>query len=63
MVLTNPRDVTALLKKHNLFTKKFLGQNFLVDDQALETIIKAANLSSDDEIIEVIQDTDDAQYS
>lgn len=53
MTLTDPKDVTALLKKHNLFTKKFLGQNFLVDNEALESIVKAANISSEEEIIEI----------
>jgi 16S rRNA (adenine1518-N6/adenine1519-N6)-dimethyltransferase len=42
-----------LLREHNLRAKKGLGQNFLVDDTVLESIIQAADLKPTDTVIEV----------
>lgn len=42
-----------LLRRYNIRAKKGLGQNFLVDDNALETILNAADLKSADTVIEV----------
>ncbi|MBT4917404.1 ribosomal RNA small subunit methyltransferase A [Candidatus Peregrinibacteria bacterium] len=53
MDLTNIDQITQLLKKHKLHTKKHLGQNFLIDRSALEEIVKAADIQSTDHIIEV----------
>jgi 16S rRNA (adenine1518-N6/adenine1519-N6)-dimethyltransferase len=38
---------------HNLWAKKFLGQNFLTDREALEKIVEAASISPEDHVIEV----------
>jgi 16S rRNA (adenine1518-N6/adenine1519-N6)-dimethyltransferase len=43
----------SLLVRHNLWAKKGLGQNFLVDEKAFDKIIEAADLKSADNIIEV----------
>jgi 16S rRNA (adenine1518-N6/adenine1519-N6)-dimethyltransferase len=42
-----------LLGHYNLRAKKGLGQNFLIDDAVLQTIIQAADLKPTDTIIEV----------
>jgi len=42
-----------LLRKFDLRAKKGLGQHFLIDDEVLETILAAAELSPTDTIIEV----------
>jgi hypothetical protein len=34
-------DVIGILKRHGLYLKKSLGQNFLVDPEALDRIIEA----------------------
>lgn len=48
-----PPPVKTLLRRHNLRPRKRLGQHFLVDEGILESIISAAELSSDDIVIEV----------
>jgi len=47
------QQLEKILKKHNLFAKKGLGQNFLIDETALDHIIEAGDLSSADHIVEV----------
>lgn len=51
--LTNRQQLIGYLQSHGLYTKKSLGQNFLVDRVALDKIVEAAELSSNDCIIEV----------
>jgi 16S rRNA (adenine1518-N6/adenine1519-N6)-dimethyltransferase len=51
--LTSPTEVKNILQKHNLRLKRRLGQNFLTDKNILNKIIKAANLSSRDMVIEI----------
>ncbi len=46
-------SVRALLRAHNLQPRKHLGQNFLVDPAALARIVTAADLSTDDVVVEV----------
>ena len=46
-------QLKAVLQSKNLWAKKILGQNFLVDDQALDQIIEAADLYEGDEVVEV----------
>lgn len=43
----------SLLQKHNLWAKKRFGQNFMIDEQILCSIVEAANLKKTDNIIEV----------
>jgi 16S rRNA (adenine1518-N6/adenine1519-N6)-dimethyltransferase len=52
---TNPSLVQAkrLLRQSGLRAKKGLGQHFLVDEAILETILEAAELSSQDIVVEV----------
>ncbi len=46
-------SVRALLDSHGLRPRKSLGQNFLVDPVALSRIVDAAELSSDDIVLEI----------
>lgn len=46
-------ELKSLLQQNNLWAKKSLGQNFLVDENALNTIIESAELKPTDQIIEV----------
>ncbi|MCS6992878.1 MAG: 16S rRNA (adenine(1518)-N(6)/adenine(1519)-N(6))-dimethyltransferase RsmA [Anaerolineales bacterium] len=45
--------VTALLRQHGLRPDKALGQNFLHDPTALEKIVQAAEISSEDTVLEI----------
>lgn len=42
-----------LLKKHNIRPNKRLGQNFLIDEMALQNIVNAAALNKNDVVVEV----------
>lgn len=46
-------QLKTLLQAKNLWAKKTLGQNFLIDDAALDQIVEAADLYEGDEVIEV----------
>lgn len=48
--IQNPKQ---LLKKYGIKPSKRLGQNFLIDDSVLKKIIEAAELFSDDTILEI----------
>ncbi len=45
--------IPALLRKHGIEPRKRLGQNFLIDPAALGRIVRAAELSPDDAVLEV----------
>jgi len=51
--LTHLPTIKLLLEKHNLWAKKRFGQNFLVNRDILETIVKTADLSLADQVIEI----------
>jgi 16S rRNA (adenine1518-N6/adenine1519-N6)-dimethyltransferase len=46
-------DVKAVLRQFNLHPKKSLGQNFLVDEHALNNIVRAADVTPDDVVLEI----------
>lgn len=46
-------EVRALLDRHGLRARKSLGQNFLIDDESLDRIIEAADLSPGDTVLEI----------
>jgi 16S rRNA (adenine1518-N6/adenine1519-N6)-dimethyltransferase len=48
-----PLDAAALLKRYGLHAHKSLGQNFLQDVQALETIVSTAEIQSTDLVLEI----------
>jgi 16S rRNA (adenine1518-N6/adenine1519-N6)-dimethyltransferase len=47
------RDPRALLKAYGLKPKKRLGQNFLVSKPALERVVRAADLSGGEDVLEI----------
>src|SRR3989344_2862526 len=51
--LTDPIYLRNLLKRYQFKPKDYLGQNFLVDEEILQKIIKAADLKTDDVVLEV----------
>lgn len=53
MELTDISHIKRTLKAYGAYTKKDLGQHFLVDEEALNSIVEAANLSKDDKVVEV----------
>jgi 16S rRNA (adenine1518-N6/adenine1519-N6)-dimethyltransferase len=50
--LTSPSTVRELLQEHGLRLKKSLGQHFLCDENILNKLITAAEISSEDLVIE-----------
>lgn len=51
--LTNQKFLRDILHKFGFFTKKNLWQNFLIDQFVLDDIIKVAEISKGDEVIEI----------
>lgn len=51
--LATPRATLEVLERHGLYTKKKLGQHFLVDDNAVARIIALADLGGDETVLEV----------
>jgi 16S rRNA (adenine1518-N6/adenine1519-N6)-dimethyltransferase len=53
--MTSPerQTLSALLKKYNLRPGKNLGQNFLTDPGILDQIVKAADVNSQDTVLEI----------
>ncbi|MEW5801351.1 MAG: 16S rRNA (adenine(1518)-N(6)/adenine(1519)-N(6))-dimethyltransferase RsmA [bacterium] len=47
------QQVLDLLRRHRVFPKKSLGQNFLVSDHAVERLFAEAALSAKDQVIEI----------
>lgn len=48
-----PSSLIRLLKQHDVQPKKGLGQNFLISERLLESIVSAADLNSEDVVLEV----------
>lgn len=53
MKLTNTSVLIPLLEKHGIQLKHSLGQNFLVNEAIIEKIVKLAEVSESDDILEV----------
>lgn len=47
------KETEFIMKKYHIRADKSLGQNFLVDDEAVNGIVEAANVSKDDLVIEI----------
>ena len=47
------QETMFLLKKYHIVANKSLGQNFLIDDDAIEKTIKAAQIENNDIVIEI----------
>jgi len=53
MEIANREQTKEILRDNNLNLKKSLGQNFLVDNDILDKIVAAANLGSEDKVVEI----------
>jgi len=53
MDLTNKSELIKYLKQNDLWAKKSLGQNFLVDREVLNKIVEAAELKKSDTVLEI----------
>ncbi len=53
MDLSSKKQINFLLKKHRVRPAKGLGQNFLIDRQAVKKIIQTANLAREDTVLEI----------
>ncbi|MBI2574183.1 MAG: ribosomal RNA small subunit methyltransferase A [Candidatus Wildermuthbacteria bacterium] len=53
MDILSAQDIKQLLEKHGIHAKKSLGQNFLIDEKALQDMVQAANLSKQDTVVEI----------
>lgn len=52
--MNNIYDETRfLMKKYNITANKSLGQNFLIDDEAVNDIVSASEITKNDLIIEI----------
>ena len=51
--LTSPKYLKELLSRYGFHFSKSLGQNFLIDGNILEKIIKGATISSHDKVLEI----------
>jgi 16S rRNA (adenine1518-N6/adenine1519-N6)-dimethyltransferase len=50
---TSPKQASELLRTHGIRAQKRLGQNFLCDRNTLDKIVRAANLTPDDRVVEI----------
>ena len=48
-----PLNVRQILRRHNMWPKKQLGQNFLEDEGALEKVVAAADVQPADTVLEI----------
>jgi len=51
--LTSPAQVDALLKRHGLRPRKRWGQNFLIDRNTLDNVLRAAEVGPEDAVLEI----------
>ncbi len=51
--LTSPSVIKELLNKYNFQFRKRFGQNFLIDSNIVKKIVNAANITSEDTVIEI----------
>ena len=52
-ILGNPQNTIAVRQKYNFVFQKRFGQNFLIDTHVLDKIIRAAEISRDDMVLEI----------
>ena len=46
-------ETKFIMKKYNIKPNKGLGQNFIIDDEVIEDIVKGANVTKEDLVIEI----------
>ncbi len=52
-MLGNPQNTIEVLQKYDFHFQKKFGQNFLIDTHVLDKIIRAANITKDDMVLEI----------
>ena len=52
-ILGNPQNTIAVLQKYDFAFQKKFGQNFLIDTHVLDKIIKSAEITKDDMVLEI----------
>ena len=53
MNLTDLSTIKSILAKHKNSAKKFLGQNFLTSQEALDKIVEAPQIKENEHILEI----------
>ncbi|NLP34945.1 MAG: 16S rRNA (adenine(1518)-N(6)/adenine(1519)-N(6))-dimethyltransferase RsmA [Clostridiales bacterium] len=51
--LGNPKNTIAILNKYKFVFQKKFGQNFLIDNHVLDKIVRAAEITKDDFVLEI----------
>ncbi|MGN0151684.1 MAG: 16S rRNA (adenine(1518)-N(6)/adenine(1519)-N(6))-dimethyltransferase RsmA [Wujia sp.] len=51
--LSNPQVTIEIIKKYNFAFQKRFGQNFLIDGHVVEKIVRAADISREDIVVEI----------
>lgn len=51
--LGNPKNTIEILQKYKFVFQKKFGQNFLIDEHVLDKIIRAAEITKDDYVLEI----------
>ena len=51
--LSNPKVTIEIIQKYNFAFQKRFGQNFLIDGNVIEKIIRAAEITKDDVVLEI----------
>jgi 16S rRNA (adenine1518-N6/adenine1519-N6)-dimethyltransferase len=51
--LGNPKNTIEILNKYSFIIQKKFGQNFLIDSHVLEKIVRAADITKDDFVLEI----------
>ena len=46
-------ETRSIMKKYGIFANKSLGQNFLIDENVVESIVNSANITEEDLVIEI----------
>ncbi len=53
MNLTDLKTIKSILAKYENSAKKFLGQNFLTSQEALDKIVEAPQIKANEHILEI----------
>lgn len=53
MNLSNPSNTLAIINKYDFIFQKKYGQNFLIDDNIVEKIVREAGVTKDDFVLEI----------
>ncbi|MGN0375520.1 MAG: 16S rRNA (adenine(1518)-N(6)/adenine(1519)-N(6))-dimethyltransferase RsmA [Butyrivibrio sp.] len=53
MNLSNPTNTLAIIRKYDFVFQKKYGQNFLIDDNIVEKIVREAGVTGDDFVLEI----------